>query len=123
MEEHVLASDDRRQHDEEARAVVIVFEDRPPVIAPRGDVVDPAGELESERPGHAPTLPLRPLRAQVCLLRHTFDAAYVVMQDLTPYFFIAAMRRFSCSMLTSSLWVARCQLWPRGSLRVPERSP
>jgi hypothetical protein len=28
-------------------------------------VVDPARKLEAERPGHAPTLPLRPPRAQV----------------------------------------------------------
>jgi hypothetical protein len=49
---HVIAGDDAREHDQEPRAVVIIFEDRAPVIPARSDVVDPAGKLEPERPGH-----------------------------------------------------------------------
>jgi hypothetical protein len=61
----VIAGDGGCQHVQEARAVIVIFEDRVPVVPTRGDVVDPAGKLEPERPGHASTLPLRLLRAQV----------------------------------------------------------
>jgi len=46
-------------------AVIIVFEYRASIISTRRDVVDATWKLEAERPGHAPTLPLRPPRAQV----------------------------------------------------------
>lgn len=50
--EHAIAGDSGCQHDEEPRAVIIVFEDRAPSIPTRSNVVDSAGKLEPERPGH-----------------------------------------------------------------------
>jgi hypothetical protein len=55
--------------------------------------------------------------------RHRSGSRACKCVALGSYCFIAAMRRAISSMLTSSLWVERCQLWPKGSFRVPERSP
>jgi hypothetical protein len=63
--EHVIAGDGGCQNNQEARAIVIIFEDRAPVIPTRGHVVDATGKLKPERPGHASTVPLRHLDTQV----------------------------------------------------------
>lgn len=57
--QHVAARDGARQDDQKARPILVILEDRPAVITPRGDVIDTARELEPERSGHAPKLPLR----------------------------------------------------------------
>jgi hypothetical protein len=41
---NAISRDERGQHDQEARAVRVVLEDRLPVVAPRGYVIDTAGE-------------------------------------------------------------------------------
>jgi hypothetical protein len=123
--QHTVAGDGGCQNDQESRAVIIIFENRAPGIPTRSDVIDPAGKLEPERPGHGvhATAPAS-ARSSVPIKTHPRVRKCRNSRPDPGYsFFIAAMRRFISSMLTSSLWVERCQLWPKGSLSVPERSP
>ena len=71
MAANMVADHGGSQHNEEAGAVVLVEEDRLTIVPARGHMVDPTGEMKSERPRHAPTLPLRASLTQVCHLRNT----------------------------------------------------
>src|SRR5581483_1389187 len=53
------------QHDQERGAVGVVREDRLPIVAPRGNVIGPAGKKRPERSRHSSTLPSRPPSLQV----------------------------------------------------------
>jgi hypothetical protein len=45
------------QHDEKARAIVVVLKNAAMVVPTSRNVVDPAGKLQAERSRHEPTLP------------------------------------------------------------------
>jgi hypothetical protein len=55
--EDAITSHCRSQHDEKARAIIVVLKDEVLIVSTGRNMVDPAGKLQAERSRHELTLP------------------------------------------------------------------